>query len=266
LHDVQEPVPDTIAQDNDISVLSTSAIDNDIVPNADQIVAKEFIDDKPCQASYELDNNLKEENDNQSITTAETNPSITTTPNTKKERFKLSSPFKKSPKPTQTQYETPSINDIICSGTISTRLSLKKIITKKWHEDNYYIQYQNNSKSMIILFRNHDDFHNWLYNPYLEDKARKCLIRFTIDFHGEMQHKNVRGFKLTDIKAKCYKRNDAVMYNFKLEKWSDMGQSLYGAFGSTEKYEIEKFYGILKECLLACPNRGLRSISDLLVS
>ena len=204
-------------------------------------------DDDDTTADNTNDGSQQNNNNNSPITTPTKSITMNTPPpsSTKKDRFsrfrsngnnnnsknntpskRLPSPFKKSNQqqqnhspmsssitttPTKQQrcYQTPIIDKIICSGTISTRLSLKTLLTKKWHINNYYIQY---GPTCVIIFRNHDDFHNWLHNPYLDKKKRDYLIRFYVDFCDEMENnKSIRGFKLTDIKAKTYKKGSPAM-------------------------------------------------------
>jgi len=57
-----------------------------------------------------------------------------------------------------------------------------------------------------------------------------------------------------------------LRYNFKLEKWMDLGPSILAVFASESPEEIEFLRHAIDECLQKCPDNGLRSIKDLLVS
>lgn len=160
-------------------------------------------------------------------------------------------------------------NIIILSGCILARTSLKTIVMKKWKES-FWIQYE----ATLMLFRSIEDFKEWKthqYTPTLEiprgknSSHQESLVKFRIDFKDEMLRPGVRGFRTTEVKSKTYTKGGPLIYNFKLEKWMDLGPSILAVFASESPEEIEFLRHAIDECLQKCPDNGLRSIKDLLV-
>jgi len=147
-------------------------------------------------------------------------------------------------------------------GSIHTRSSFRTILMKNWRQT-YWVRY---GQSSLCIFRSKDDFEDWLLNPYHTQNQRDYLVKLRIDFFDEItKRNNIRGYKMTQVKSKSYGKHTAPMYQFKLERWSDLGVSLAAAFASPVEGEVKEIRRGIETCLNNCPNNGLRSIDDLIL-
>mmetsp|Transcript_40173 Transcript_40173/g.121085 ORF Transcript_40173/g.121085 Transcript_40173/m.121085 type:complete len:279 (+) Transcript_40173:1066-1902(+) len=155
----------------------------------------------------------------------------------------------------------PDSDKVGDSGSVFSRSSLRAIVMKKWH-NSFWAKYGDAS---LIVFRSKIDFEDWLWNPYHEQRHRDYLIKARFDFRDEMtrQKSGIRGFRMTDLKLKTYGKGEP-MYNFKLEKWTDLGMSIIAAFASPTVDDVESLREVISNCLDCCPHHGCRPIDDLI--
>ena len=53
-------------------------------------------------------------------------------------------------------------------------------------------------------------------------------------------------------------------YQFKLERWTNLGCSVLAAFASTEEDEVQILHDTITDILKSCPNNGLKNIDHML--
>lgn len=281
----------------------SNKIDLLIVQDADMIVATEFADDKPCVIEPELDCDTDEETDSHSeepqnhkivqdgkIRQDEPESATTPTDNLKtptkrfsfreiissgkkiaSSKFQPSLPSLLSPSPNfqssvssrsfESTYPStlPDPENIIAFGEILVRSSFLSKLTKKWSiTECFWLQY----KTEILIFQNFDDYDNWVRNPDLSQKERKLLVKLHVDFLKDQLKQGIRGYRMMEIKPKKY--SGVLLYNFKLEKWTDLGSTVEAAFASQDKQKVEALRTSIANCLRQCPKNGLFSINDLI--
>ena len=75
----------------------------------------------------------------------------------------------------------------------------------------------------------------------------------------------ILGHRILPIKKKSYgSKNESEMYQFKLERWSNLGCSVLAAFASQEEGEVQILHDTITEILSHCPNNGLCDITHML--
>ena len=75
----------------------------------------------------------------------------------------------------------------------------------------------------------------------------------------------ILGHRILPIKKKSYgSKNESEMYQFKLERWSNLGCSVLAAFASQEEGEVHILHDTITEILSHCPNNGLCDITHML--
>jgi len=75
----------------------------------------------------------------------------------------------------------------------------------------------------------------------------------------------ILGHRILPIKKKSYgSKNEPEMYQFKLERWSNLGCSVLAAFASQEEGEVQILHDTITEILSHCPNNGLCDITHML--
>jgi hypothetical protein len=127
------------------------------------------------------------------------------------------------------------------SGECLARFSLKSIIIKKWRPT-FWISL---GDAQLLFFRSKNDFEEWISNPYLKEKDRTKLIKFSIDFANDVYQGVVQGYSVSTLSAKEYSR-DGYMYHFKLEKWDQYGPSIHFALGGKSEHEVRSLRSIMK--------------------
>lgn len=75
----------------------------------------------------------------------------------------------------------------------------------------------------------------------------------------------ILGHRILPIKKKSYgSKNESEIYQFKLERWSNLGCSVLAAFASQEEGEVRILHDTITEILSHCPNNGLCDITHML--
>ena len=194
----------------------------------------------------------------------------------------------------------PNPNLIHQMGPIQSRTTLRSLLMKKWHTDCWWMHYDRYS---ILIFRSKDHLDDWVQNPYHGKKEREYLIKLHIDF-GDIggvggvksgsgsvnesvasgnnsnsnkddngdggedggQTTNILGHRILPIKQKNYgkKSNHNDLYEFKLERWTNMGVSVLAAFASEEMEDVQLLYDTIVEIMERCPHGGLHNIDHML--
>lgn len=147
------------------------------------------------------------------------------------------------------QSELPSFKSVHHSGVVLARISMKSLVTKNWKRV-FWIQYGENS---ILIFRSHDDFEEWVNNPYLSREKREALIKLKIDLNKSDYSPDFLGYRPTHIQPKYYTRS-GLLHQFKVDKWLTDGPSIAGAFGSQNEDEVMELYTILTEMIKRNPS------------
>jgi hypothetical protein len=120
-----------------------------------------------------------------------------------------------SVQPLSSKVEAVKSNFIVLSGNILARTSFKNIFMKKWKKS-FWIQFE----AKLMLFRSMEDFKEWkschFPNPLeiargKNGKLPDNLVKFRIDFLGEMSRPGVRGFRATEVKSKIYEKGGPLM-------------------------------------------------------
>ena len=190
----------------------------------------------------------------------------------------------------------PNPNLIHQMGPIQSRTTLRSLLMKKWHTDCWWMHYDRYS---ILIFRSKDHLDDWVQNPYHGKKEREYLIKLHIDFgdiggvggrksgsgsvnegfaSGNNSNKddnggedggqttNILGHRILPIKQKNYgkKSNHNDLYEFKLERWTNMGVSVLAAFASEEMEDVQLLYDTIVEIMERCPYGGLHNIDHML--
>ena len=182
-------------------------------------------------------------------------------------------------------------------GPIQSRTTLRSLLMKKWHTDCWWMHYDRHS---ILIFRSKDHLDDWVQNPYHGKKEREYLIKLHIDFgdigggggggggngsldesvasgnnsnkdddggeDGGQTTTNILGHRILPIKQKnCGKKsNHNDLYEFKLERWTNMGVSVLAAFASEEMEDVQLLYDTIVEIMETCPFGGLHNIDHML--
>jgi hypothetical protein len=136
------------------------------------------------------------------------------------------------------------------SGWILSRISFRTILTKKWKQS-YWVQYGSHT---MLWFRTQQDFDDWLNNPYHNQAQRNFLIKLAVNFVHDLYKPNVRGYQVTQCRAKPY--GNKMVRQFKLERWMDYGPTIAAAFGSYDPHEADKLRAAIVECMKNTPLEG----------
>lgn len=136
------------------------------------------------------------------------------------------------------------------SGWILSRISFRTILTKKWKQS-YWVQYGSHT---MLWFRTQQDFDDWLNNPYHNQAQRNFLIKLAVNFVHDLYKPNVRGYQVTQSRAKPY--GNKMVRQFKLERWMDYGPTIAAAFGSYDPHEADKLRAAIVECMKNTPLEG----------
>mmetsp|Transcript_23067 Transcript_23067/g.49942 ORF Transcript_23067/g.49942 Transcript_23067/m.49942 type:complete len:203 (+) Transcript_23067:166-774(+) len=165
---------------------------------------------------------------------------------------------------------SPRPNLIHMTGPILTRTSLRALVLKKWHPS-YWMWY---GPHKLIIFRSKDHMDDWRYNPYHGKKQRDFLVKLEIDFMDcflgdsvDQQQQQGQGgsaklgHRILPVKKKSYGTDE--MYQFKLERWTNLGCSVLAAFASQDEDEVQILHDTISDILKSCPNNGLRNIDHM---
>eukprot|EP00980_Cylindrotheca_fusiformis_P001674 scaffold381_cov138-Cylindrotheca_fusiformis.AAC.10 len=136
------------------------------------------------------------------------------------------------------------------SGWVLSRISFRTILTKKWKQS-YWVQYGSHT---MLWFRTQQDFDDWLNNPYHNQAQRNFLIKLAVNFVHDLYKPNVRGYQVTQCRAKPY--GNKMVRQFKLERWMDYGPTIAAAFGSNDPHEVDKLRAAIVECMKNTPLEG----------
>ena len=76
----------------------------------------------------------------------------------------------------------------------------------------------------------------------------------------------ILGHRILPLKKKSYHKNEPEMYQFKLERWTNMGVSVLAAFASEEGEEddVQLLHDTIAEIMTTCPYGGLQNIDRML--
>ncbi|KAL9184785.1 hypothetical protein ACHAXT_012755 [Thalassiosira profunda] len=160
----------------------------------------------------------------------------------------------------------PDPDLVHATGAILTRTSLRSLVMKKWHPG-HWMHY---GPHALLIFRNSEHLDDWQHNPYHGKKARDFLVKLKIDFWEDMQRddgggkEGVLGHRILPVKRKSYGKNEPEMYQFKLERWTNLGCSVIAAFASQEEAEVKVLHDTISKILATCPHNGLRNIDHML--
>lgn len=148
----------------------------------------------------------------------------------------------------------------------------------------------------ILIFRSKDHLDDWVQNPYHGRRERAYLVKLRVDFgdivgasgvssggahlinsssnsesgspvrnnNTTKESGNILGHRILPIKRKSYNKNEPEMYQFKLERWTNMGVSVLAAFASEEEKEVELLYETIGRIMESCPFGGLHDIEHML--
>jgi hypothetical protein len=188
----------------------------------------------------------------------------------------------------------PNPNLIHQMGPIQTRTSLRSLLMKKWHPS-WWMHYDAHS---LLIFRSKDHLDDWVQNPYHGKRERAYLVKLRVDFgdiivggsgggnlannnsqnqqgsnnSGDANNNNntnkdgsrILGHRILPVKKKSYHKNEPEMYQFKLERWTNMGVSVLAAFASEEEEDVQVLYDTIVEIMSTCPHGGLHNIDHML--
>ncbi len=96
----------------------------------------------------------------------------------------------------------PNFMNVKHSGKVLSRVSVLSLISKSWKET-FWIIYD---ESQLIFFRNERDYEDWLLNPYIDRKERDKKIKMKIDFQKDQNMNGSRGYQITKIRKKQYRK------------------------------------------------------------
>mmetsp|Transcript_27364 Transcript_27364/g.54831 ORF Transcript_27364/g.54831 Transcript_27364/m.54831 type:complete len:513 (+) Transcript_27364:40-1578(+) len=190
------------------------------------------------------------------------------------------------PQSPQSSSDSPLPNpDLIHQmGPIQTRTSLRSLLMKKWHPS-WWMHYDTHS---LLIFRSKDHLDDWVQNPYHGKRERAYLVKLRVDFgdivgasasggagaggdgqpggdsNNAKEGVGILGHRLLPVKKKSYNKNEPEMYQFKLERWTNMGVSVLAAFASEEEADVQLLYDTITEIMLTCPFGGLHDIDHML--
>ena len=68
----------------------------------------------------------------------------------------------------------------------------------------------------------------------------------------------------TDINPFLHCLHFCQRYQFKLERWTNLGCSVLAAFGSQEEDVVQLLHDVITGILKCCPNNGLKNIDHML--
>lgn len=148
----------------------------------------------------------------------------------------------------------PDFDKIEHSGYILGRFSLRTILFRKWKQT-FWIMY---GPHTLYFFRCHQDFLDWVSNPYLTLVQRDFIVKMKIDFMGDLLQKSVRGYQVTRATRKTYRGN--LMTQFKLERWMDYGPTIAAAFASTADRESQNLRTVMMEIMKRGPQDDSLSV------
>ena len=80
----------------------------------------------------------------------------------------------------------------------------------------------------------------------------------------ESNSNSILGHRILPIKQKSYHKNEPQMFQFKLERWTNMGVSVLAAFASEEEKEVQLLYDTILGIMEHCPFGGLHNIDHML--
>jgi len=108
--------------------------------------------------------------------------------------------------------------------------------------------------SKLLIFRSKSDADDWRYNPYHTKNERDFLVRLCIDFLNDCKIiQNCRGYKISPLGHKSYgigrKKEQDLMYHFKLERCMDYGPVIAACFASQDKTEVESIRKVIIQCI-----------------
>jgi len=152
---------------------------------------------------------------------------------------------------------------------------------KKWHPS-WWMHYDTHS---LLIFRSKDHLDDWVQNPYHGKRERAYLVKLRVDFgdigasggaggggdgqpggdsNNAKEGGGILGHRILPVKKKSYNKNEPEMYQFKLERWTNMGVSVLAAFASEEEADVQLLYDTITEIMLTCPFGGLHNIDHML--
>jgi len=192
------------------------------------------------------------------------------------------------PQSPQSSSDSPLPNpDLIHQmGPIQTRTSLRSLLMKKWHPS-WWMHYDTHS---LLIFRSKDHLDDWVQNPYHGKRERAYLVKLRVDFgdivgasasasggagaggdgqpggdsNNAKEGGGILGHRILPVKKKSYNKNEPEMYQFKLERWTNMGVSVLAAFASEEEADVQLLYDTITEIMSTCSFGGLHDIDHML--
>mmetsp|Transcript_4701 Transcript_4701/g.8996 ORF Transcript_4701/g.8996 Transcript_4701/m.8996 type:complete len:381 (-) Transcript_4701:132-1274(-) len=151
----------------------------------------------------------------------------------------------------------PDWNLIKHSGTCLARISLRTLIMKKWKQI-FWISYGDHT---MLFFKSRFHFEDWAMDPNLSMEQREKKVKLRVDFlhldaSTRKDTEHIRGFQTSMIKGKQYK-SKGMVYQFKLDKWTDQGPSINAAFGSETEDDVRELHIIMNAMLRTSPTTSL---------
>jgi len=146
----------------------------------------------------------------------------------------------------------PDFDEIMHSGELMARFSLRSMLIKKWRPT-FWIAYGKNQLK-LLFFRNKMDYEEWISNPYLSIREQNALVKCAIDFRNDVRESGglkgplLKGYSLTPIKKKGYSQ-EGNLNHFKVEGWHSYGPSIHSAFGGKNKQEVQALRRIMVEMI-----------------
>jgi len=126
-------------------------------------------------------------------------------------------------------------------------------------------------------------------NPYHGKRERAYLVKLRVDFgdivggasasggaggggdgqpggdsNNAKEGGGILGHRILPVKKKSYNKNEPEMYQFKLERWTNMGVSVLAAFASEEEADVQLLYDTITEIMSTCSFGGLHDIDHML--
>jgi len=142
-------------------------------------------------------------------------------------------------------------------GYIMARGSRWAIIMKKWSSDCYWTRH---NRTELLIFNTYDDFKHWERHNHDGDSAgAEKFIKFKVDFNTKKKKtdsksptsvpKPVEKYWMGNVKPKRYTGYSEYLHQFKIEKSTHSGTSVYAAFASTNHRELNTLRKIIKKCM-----------------
>jgi len=142
-------------------------------------------------------------------------------------------------------------------GYIMARGSRWAIIMKKWSSDCYWARH---NRTELLIFSTYDDFKHWeRYNHGGDSAGAEKFIKFKLDFNTKKKKtdsksptslpKPVEKYWMGNVKPKRYTGYSGYLHQFKIEKSTHSGTSVYAAFASTSPRELNALRKIIKKCM-----------------